>query len=39
VEYAELMRGLGFESEADAAMRSALEAAGLTSSLPVPPPQ
>ena len=39
VEYAELMRGLGFDSEADAAMRSALETAGLTSSLPVPPRQ
>lgn len=37
VEYAGLMRGLGFESEADAAMRSALETAGLSSSLPVPP--
>lgn len=39
VEYAELMRGLSFDSEADAAMRSALETAGLTSSLPVPPRQ
>ena len=36
VEYAGLMRGLGFEAEADAATRSALEAAGLNSSLPMP---
>ena len=36
VEYAGLMRGLGFEAEADAATRSALEVAGLNSSLPMP---
>ena len=36
VEYAGLMRGLGFEAEADAATRSALETAGLSSSLPTP---
>ena len=36
VEYAGLMRGLAFEAEADAATRSALEAAGLNSSLPMP---
>ncbi len=38
VEYAGLMRGLGFEAEADAATRSALEAAGtqqLTANAPV----
>lgn len=36
VEYAGLMRGLGFDAEADAATRSALETAGLSSSLPTP---
>lgn len=36
VEYAGLMRGLGFEAEADAATRSALETAGISSSLPTP---
>ena len=36
IEYARLMRGLGFDAEADAATRSALETAGLSSSLPTP---
>ena len=36
IEYAGLLRGLGLEVEADAAVRIALETAGLSSSLPAP---